>query len=714
MASNMLKKLLDSLIGWAAFFSFCLSGIFFCSVPSAWTVQQEPGSWKIDLRCSIGAPNRAQTGTIKNVLMLNDGRSALACGLDGTVCLWDLDKAEIIRRFVDVEFTSVFCMGLVNDGRQVLAAGSGPGVVLWDLETGEQIKRFKHSATIYCLSVFDDQKSFVCGDANGNVLHFQLDDDEPLTRYRDSSDEITALTVTPGQDGFVAGNDEGKVAMWELDHERPSAKFRGLSSWACCLRFSDEGDELFGCDYDGNIVLWNVDDRKAVWKKESLAGEICWGHFVDDESLVVVDTDDSFYLIDRKTGRASKKSVVIPEASGFDLSPDKSILWCGGTNLVCGWDIGSAGRVFPSDEAMNFVSGIQSLVARGDLVFVATSKPAVEVWNLKTGLRQYVIDFKKSLSVNWDGLRLLPQESGLVVCCDEGLIVVDYLTGDILFAKKLANNGLVDSMRPGFLTYTDRQNTRLREIDLKSGRQKTLFEVSDAPNISQFVFLDERTVVMIVEQYPERMQIVSLGERKVVEERIFEDGFDLKISSRGLLIGLNHESELIVFNSPHPEKGPLDEALIEQLVKELDSGEYALRDRATRRLAFGGEAVINVLDRTEPDSLEKRVRFARIRQLMSTSMVPNLGKPLRSGLNPDEEIETVCVDPNGEYFLLTVRDGWKSRLLVCSIHQESWTVDSRIPLRSRASTIVAVAQSRNAFAIGYRDGTLDIVQLKRF
>lgn len=663
---------------------------------------------------SIGQANRAQTGTIKNVLLLKDGSAALTCGMDGTVCLWDIQQARIVRRFVHEDFSTVYCMALIQDERILLAAGSGPGIAMWDIETGELKKIFPHERTIYSLSTFRDEQSFLVGDDAGHISQFRLDSDARVKHWRKSSDDITALRITPDQSGFISGNGDGNVNLWKLAEEKSQGEFEGLTNWVCCLRYSDDGSQLFGSDYSGNVALWDAGNQKQVWQKESLASDICWGHFVGTDQLVVVDTDDAYYLLDRKTGKATRKSIVIPAAAGFDLSPDETTMWAGGTNLLCGWDLQTARRVFPDDDAMQFAQGVESVVMRGGRIYVSTGTPRIAVWDAESGKRLADLEFKdRKLPVDWNDYHLVALRQGLAICSSDGIVVTDYDTGEICMTRKKSTTAFVKSVREGYISYISSDDTRLVELDLRKGGDQTLVDLEPVDlEISNVAYIDEHHVAMLVNRYPATFQIWSLPDNKVVSDLTSENDFAVAGTGQGLLVGRWNDTEIAVFASPRHAAGPLDSATASRLMDNLGSDSYAVRQEARQRLITGGQVVSRLLDSAEPASVDLKVQIRKIRQEMAMAMLPDLKKPLKTTYPHDDEIEVICADRKGRFFLVSIRDGWKSELMVCVVESDSWSVVRREPLRSRASRIVAAEDNENRFVIGYLDGTLDVIQIE--
>jgi WD40 repeat protein len=111
--------------------------------------QQPPKSdWSIKILHSIGDENQAHTDTIKNVLLRNQDRQILTCGLDGVVCLWDVQSKSIIRRFVDIDSQIVWCMDMTSNERYLVAGGKRNQISVWDIDSGELISKHSCASTV--------------------------------------------------------------------------------------------------------------------------------------------------------------------------------------------------------------------------------------------------------------------------------------------------------------------------------------------------------------------------------------------------------------------------------------------------------------------------------------------------------------------------------------------------------------------------------------
>ena len=74
-------------------------------------------------------------------LLSADGRLALSGAINGTVCLWDVESGEVIRRFVG-HSSGVRRVALSPAARFAVTCSQDEIVIVWDVATGEDMRRF--------------------------------------------------------------------------------------------------------------------------------------------------------------------------------------------------------------------------------------------------------------------------------------------------------------------------------------------------------------------------------------------------------------------------------------------------------------------------------------------------------------------------------------------------------------------------------------------
>ena len=693
----------------------CWLGVIF-NLPVATHAQEE--IWEVNFIRSMGERDRTHTNVIMNVSLLSEGKQALSCGKGGTVCLWDLASGKIVRRFTDDRFKIVYCLALLQDQRCFLAAGKGPSIVLWDIDSGQKLKEFEQTSTAYCLSILPDQKTFICGDANGKISLFTLDQKDPVKTWREASADITACIALPDQKRFITGGEDGKVKLWEMDKDKPVKEYQGLSSWTCCLQLSEDSKQLFASDYSGNVLLWETETAKKIWQRTKLSQKIPWGRFLEKQ-LIVFDTNNQFFLMDRKTGKSTPHPMVTGDAAGFDLDTRNLTFWSGGTQSVLGWKVETGERIFPADEAMPFVKGVQSLAVHRDRAYLLTknrknASALVVTWDLNSGEQLASTEIAAAIPSSYKKdtpLMLAPLDCGLAVGSDSEIAVFDYETHALKFAKKQRSTLLRKSLNKNSLVFRDKDPSKLYEINLVTDQTRLLLALPAESTLDDAQFLDNHHLAITLDQFPQKTELWSIDPAEMISQSVDDIISTIYACSPSRLLAKGESSTLLVFATPQQQHAALDPESLNRLLQNLDADDYEVREAATLALARGGKEVIKVLENRQTTTLESRMRKAKIARLVKDDAFPNLNRPLTCTTPLSQVPQAIAIDPEGQIFVISVNAGSKSELLICSIEDKSWRVVTQVPLRSRTSKVTSLAEKPGQFAVAFVDGTIDVVQV---
>jgi WD40 repeat protein len=661
---------------------------------------------KISLVRTIGPTDKSHTDRIKNVRLVGDNQ-AISCAADGTVCLWNLESQELIRRFVDEKAKTIYCITLTADKRFVIAGGDGKRIVRWDLESGELVRSYPCDSSVYSIDMCPDGETFVTGDASGTATRWKLDDEKSSSQYQIDGDDITALKCLGDGSGFATGNSAGEVRVWKFDAEKPAQKFRGLDTWVCCLQLSDDQQKLVGCDYGGDMVLWDLNTQKQVWRRSNIASEISWLRFLNQEKLIAVSGNNQLISIVSESGKVKKFEIDMPDIGGFDFGQDRKSVFCAGKNAICGWDL-AGNRIYPDDDAYQQSQPISKLVVHNNVAYSVGDRPALTGRDLKTGEVVFESDFQDLFKTNPDETSdLIRSGDRIVVLYSDSYVLVD-LTSDQAKPKlqKCTLSGISISPNPMKLIGLDSKRQKVIEFDPeKPNKNRTLmtFPVED----SKLAWLDDRFAIRYSEQ---SIGILSLDRARQIRERAWESFSVELIAGKGGLIVATNGKKLIGFSSlglaPTP---PVKQAEFEYLIGQLSSQQFELRENATMLLAGGGQAILDQLDSVSVDNVEAKSRLAKIRELIGNRGIPDLNQMATADFKGP--FETVAVHPSGMFWLATVRRNWKSELIGGRVEKGQFKIDLKMPLRSRATAIEFTLDAKEV-VLGYADGSIDVMKVE--
>jgi WD domain, G-beta repeat len=140
-------------------------------------------------------------------------------------------------------------------------AGQGDDVRILNMKAGEKAGRFcAHQAPVTSVALAPDGRTALSGDADGNLVFWDLASRSVTNWLWRHDGPITALAVAPTGDYAVSGGPGGVTRLWELGdvgRERPLAR----TAWreeVASVAFSQDGRFLLAAGSEGRIDLWAV------------------------------------------------------------------------------------------------------------------------------------------------------------------------------------------------------------------------------------------------------------------------------------------------------------------------------------------------------------------------------------------------------------------------------------------------------------------------
>lgn len=263
-----------------------------------------------------------------------DGSSCVALSPDGKtladasmrslrVRLWERETGKLLRECEGHEAT-VRWIAFAPDGKS-LATGDVDGTVrLWDVATGKELFHRGNKRRVASVCFSPDGKVLAVG--GGKAQFWDVSSGELLRELSGEQTPWIAETIAFSPDGKIvaAGGRTGPLYLWEM---ATGQQLQRLNDWPDCLAFSPDGKTLATGDSRCMIHLWDV----ATGKERASAvfpgqGSIHW-LAVSDNGLVAVPSSGGATLWEAATGREIRSFESDPGA--LALSPDGKILASG-------------------------------------------------------------------------------------------------------------------------------------------------------------------------------------------------------------------------------------------------------------------------------------------------------------------------------------------------------------------------------------------------
>lgn len=704
----------------AGFYRLIVNGIL-CSVllllsRGGFAQEQAQSDWSIKFLHSIGDEDHSHSDAIKNVLLRNQDRQVLTCGLDGVVCLWDIETKSIIRRFVDVDSQIVWCMDMTSDERYLIAGGKGKQINVWDIESGTLHSKHSCASSVLSISVLNGDKSFLGADDRGFVSRWELDSIEPENEWRICGGDVTALAIAPDNSFFITGNDDGEVQLWEMNFdndndEEPESQrnFTGLGTWVCCLKLSSDGSQLIASDYSGDVALWDFLTGKLKWLNEEVSGRIGWVEFVDPEWIVAVDADDRMYRLNRDSGDHTSAKIGLPEIAGFALSSDRETIWCGGNVTPCQWRLESGERLFPPDEIMRSAQKTNQVALHNNTLFVGSNKPPVVAWDLATNTLAFQIQPRDS--GDWNDMQMLETVAGVVLANENKASLFAYDSGEEIESTTVAASEFTVSPDGKTTLYLDSESQSFYQtLDFGRPQQKPN-DLAGESGIQTLRLLDNSRVLVL--NHNDQFQIQSVGDRSIISRGVAPNYTEV-LDATSMAIAFRQPGNFPAIHfARNANSMEIDDETFKRLVEELESNDFTVREKATMQLVSGGPEVGRQVRLLTNGSVEQAVRIQRIQKLIGDGQLPDLQNPLALVDPCDQTIEAVCFDRSSRFMLASARNGWKSDLHIYELRPDGLYLVAKQPLRSRANLIRRSLENDAIFIIAYGGGAVDIIEIEQ-
>jgi WD40 repeat protein len=230
----------------------------------------------------------------------------------GTITVWDVATRKEQRRFS--QDGRVFCLAFSPDGTALAANQDTRGFVLWDLAQGTTRQPAGGLGVIASLAFSPDGKLLAVGDHAGRLTLWAPATVRLVRRLAGhesprpgGSRAVECVTFSPDGKRLASGGHDDSVRVWDVGKGTELAECRGHRAAVTALAFSPDGKRLASGSADHVVRTWESASGRELRPSDEPASPLASPALsADGRMLVTVETPDRLRLWDASTGRSEK------------------------------------------------------------------------------------------------------------------------------------------------------------------------------------------------------------------------------------------------------------------------------------------------------------------------------------------------------------------------------------------------------------------------
>ncbi|HEY7423541.1 MAG TPA: sigma-70 family RNA polymerase sigma factor [Gemmataceae bacterium] len=315
----------------------------------------------------------AKAGDIFSFVLSPDGATLATGSRQGGIPLWDVKTGKLVRKLRAEGRKECTGVAFSPDGKILAAIEHDPQnqdfLSLWDVATGKELPRFKGDISFWNVVFSRDGKTLIAGWSSAIRLWDVATGKEVGPT---AGSPPLAFGVTASPDGRMLAFREENIRLWDMGRGREIGSLPSSPEGVLSLSISPDGKTLASGACENVISLWDIDSRKRIrqLKGDEKNAGLAYGQFnavafaPHGKTLASAGTDGAIRLWDAANGKEMRRLSLLDhpddfcEADAVAFSPDGRTLAASGrgkadSSKVCLWDVATGRQLTHLNAHLN-------------------------------------------------------------------------------------------------------------------------------------------------------------------------------------------------------------------------------------------------------------------------------------------------------------------------------------------------------------------------
>lgn len=386
--------------------------------------------WEVASGKLLRTIESANSGGVMSVAFTPAGDLVTAGG-DGVIRFWSPENDRPPAREIPHP-AAIRSVAFGPQGKVLVAAGDDRSVRLWDAATGRKLwESVGHTDIVESVAFSTDGKFIASASRDGTVRLWDATGNERGV-LRGHRDHVLGVCFAPDRKRLASASKDSTIRLWDIDKAETVRRLEGHHKEVRGLCFSPDGKTLASAGGDQKVCLWDVTTGNLLHPQPGHQAPVPSVHFLKGgTTLVSVGRDRTIRWWNCKSGK-QERSVSDTPVRAMAFSPGGQLIGLGsalGTvrviSTASGKDVG-----FLKEE----LGGIVTLAfSADDRSLAASDGVKTNVWDLST---QRIL--RRLPEANGEQLVLFAPDGKVLLAARNRGLLVDLTTGKVVGELPLA------------------------------------------------------------------------------------------------------------------------------------------------------------------------------------------------------------------------------------------------------------------------------------